>query len=426
LNGNYTLFIFFAFGNIENKTNPNHMKIFYLLVILFCSILKISAEDKDFETIIENNITGEKIKILYKIPTTPVKDQYKTNTCWSFSGISLLESELIRMGKGEFNLSEMYIVRLNYERKAIRYIRMHGKTNFAPGGETNDVTDVIDRFGIVPEEVYTGLKVNAEHHVHSEMDRVLQKYLDALLSDPQKELSPVWKEGFNCILDSYLGEVPENFVFQDKTYTPFSFAEYLGIDPSNYIMLTSFTHQPYYEPIVLEIPDNWSWAESYNVPLDVLVEVVDSALVKGYSVAWAADISENGFSFKNGMAIAPKTLYAPESDKENNRWLKKTDAERESIIFDLNNPVEELTVTPELRQQAFDNFSTTDDHGMHIVGLAEDKNGKTYYYIKNSWGEDNPYKGYQFVSKPYFQYKTISIMLNRSALPLHVIHDLSL
>lgn len=402
------------------------MKVIYLFVLLAFSFLKISAADKDIETIIENSKTGEKLRVYNKIPATPVKDQYKTNTCWSFSGISLLESELIRMGKGEFDLSEMFIVRYDYERKAIRYMRMHGKTNFAPGGETNDVTDVINHFGIVPEEVYTVLKVDALHHVHGEMDRVLQKYLDALLANPDKELSPVWKEGFNRLLDSYLGELPDKFTYHDTTYTPFSFAEYLDVDPSDYIMITSFIHHPYYEPVILEIPDNWSWAESYNVPLDVLVEIVDSALFKGYSVAWAADITEKGFSFKSGLALVPKTLYAPELEKERNKWLKKTEDEREDILFDLNNPIEELNVTPELRQYAFDNYSTTDDHGMHIVGLAQDKNGKYYYYIKNSWGDENPYDGYQFVSKPYFQYKTISIMLNKEALPLRVIHDLSL
>ncbi len=402
------------------------MKVFFLLFCIILSSFSISAGDKDIETFIENKSTGEKVRILTEIPATPVRNQFKTSTCWSFSALSLLESELLRMGKGEYDLSEMFIVRYNYERKASRYIRMHGKTNFAPGGEANDVTDVIDYFGIVPEEVYTGLKVNTELHVHGEMDRVLCKYVDAIVANPDKELSTVWKEGFDKVLDSYLGEMPENFEYNGTSYTPFSFAESLEINPSDYVMITSFMYQPYYESIILEIPDNWSWAKSYNVPLDVLEEIVDSAIYEGYSVAWATDISEEGYSFKNGLAIVPKVVYAPTSEKERNKWMKKPESERDDIIFNMNNPMEEVLVTPELRQEAFDNYSTTDDHGMHIIGLAQDKNGRFYYYVKNSWGEDNPYHGYIFVSKSYFQYKTISIMLNKAALPEHVIHDLSL
>ncbi len=288
------------------------MKVFFLFLCGILTYTSISAWDKDAETIIENKVTGDKIRILNNIQATPVRNQYKTSTCWSFSGLSLLESELLRTGKGEFDLSEMYIVRYNYERKASRYVRMHGKTNFAPGGEANDVTDVIDNFGIVPENVYTGLKVNTEIHVHSEMDKILLKYVDALVDEPEKELSPVWKEGFNKVLDSYLGEIPENFVYNGASYTPFSFAEYLEIDPSDYVMITSFSYRPYYESIILEIPDNWSWASSYNVPLDVLGEIVDSAIINGYSVAWAADVSEDGFSFKKGLSLAPKVLYTPE------------------------------------------------------------------------------------------------------------------
>ena len=402
------------------------MKLYFPIICLILGSFCISAGNNDFETFIENKNTGEKIRMVNTLPSTSVKNQYKSSTCWSFSTISLLESELLRMGKGEFDLSEMFIVRYNYERKASRYIRMHGKTNFAPGGESNDVTDIIDHFGIVPEQVYTGLKVNAELPVHGEMDKVLYKFVDAIVSNPDKELSPVWKDGFNKVLDSYLGELPEDFEYNGISYTPGSFAEYLGIDPSQYIMITSFTHLPFYESVILEIPDNWSWAKSYNVPLDVLEEIVDTALNKGFTVEWATDISEEGFNFKKGMAIAPKVIYAPASEREKSKWLKIPESERDDIIFNTNKPVEEVLVTPELRQEAFDNYTTTDDHGMHITGLAQDKNGQYYYYVKNSWGEDNPYDGYVFVSKPYFRYKTISVMLNKAALPEHVIHDLSL
>jgi bleomycin hydrolase len=373
------------------------------------------ASDDETKTVSNETTTNQKIQITKSIPSTPVKDQYKTSTCWSFSTVSLLESELIRSGKGEYDLSEMFIIHHDYERKAIRYVRMHGKSNFSPGGEANDVTDAISEYGIVPEQVYSGLRVNAEKHVHTEMDRVLEKYISTI-ADSDKELSTVWEEGFDRVLDSYLGEIPDSFIYEGKTYTSASFAASLGLQLDNYVMITSFMKYPYYEKVILEIPDNWSWASSYNVPLDVLESIVDTAINEGYSVAWAADISETGFSFKKGLALVPKILYAPESAREGNKWKKKSDDEKDELMFSLTDPVEEVQVTPEIRQQAFDDYTTTDDHGMHILGFAQDKNGRQFYYVKNSWGTDNPYNGYIYVSRPYFQYKTISIMLNKEAL----------
>jgi bleomycin hydrolase len=393
-----------------------------LFLLVFSFPLFAGINDTDAE--LNENEVGNKIQMIKEIPSTPVRDQYKTSTCWSFSGISLLETELIRMGKGVYDLSEMYIVRQNYEKKASRYVRMHGKTNFAPGGEANDVTDIYDEYGIVPEEVYTGLKVNESMHKHGEMDRILEKYVSAVVSD-NKEISPVWKEGFTKVLDAYLGEIPETFEFQGEEFTPQTFASYLGIVPDNYVMVTSFMHHPYYEPIVLEIPDNWSWEESFNVPLDIMEEIVDSAILKGYSVEWAADISEEAFSFSEGMALAPRSCYAEITGHNDNKWNKKPAAEKTKEIFSLSNPVEELNITPEIRQAAFDNYSTTDDHGMQILGLGQDKNGRTFYYVKNSWGTDNPYDGYIYVSKPYFQFKTISIMVNKNAIPSYILDKLS-
>lgn len=386
-----------------------------LIFILF--FFPVFAENDDPAHIDEEQNIGEKIQIVKEIPTTPVRDQYKTNTCWSFSGISLLETELIRMGKGQIDLSEMFIVRQNYERKADRYIRMHGKINFTAGGEVNDVTDAIADFGILPESVYSGLEVNNECYTHQEMDKVLEEYVNAVIQDPNKELSSAWMNGMQKVLDSYLGEPPETFIYEGNEYTPKSFAGFLGLELDNYVMLTSFIHQPYYELFILEVPDNWSWGKSYNVPLDELVQIVDSAIYNNYSVAWAADITEPGFSFTKGMALAPEVLYAPRSKRIAEKWNDKTKEEQEKLIFQNRKPVKEIEVTPEIRQIAFDNYSTTDDHGMHIVGIAEGREGKPFYYVKNSWGADNPYRGYLYVSQAYFKYKSISIMVNKDAIP---------
>lgn len=386
-----------------------------LIFIVIC--LSVVAENEEPLSNKEELASGERIHIIKSIPTTPVRDQYKTSTCWSFSGISLLETELIRMGKGEIDLSEMYIVRQNYERKADKYVRMHGKINFTPGGEVNDVTDVIADFGILPESVYSGLKVDEENHTHLEMDKVLEEYVNTLIQNPNNELSPVWLNGIRNVLDSYLGELPESFVYEGVEYSPKSFAKYLGLELDNYVMITSFIHQPYYESIILEVPDNWSWGKSYNIPLEELVQVVDSAIYRNYSVAWAVDNSEPGFSFEHGLAIVPEIVYAPRSERIAKKWENKSKEEKETMMFRNRKPVKELIVTAENRQLAFDNYSTTDDHGMHIVGIAEDKEGKTYYYVKNSWGDDNPYDGFLYVSQAYFKYKTISIMVHKDALP---------
>lgn len=385
----------------------------------------VSTANDHNSNILSNKVTGKETIIVKKIPATPVRDQYKTSTCWSFSGISLIESELIRTGKGEFDLSEMFIVRYTYERKAERYIRMHGKTNFAPGGETNDVTDVMKKYGIVPESIYTGLKHENGKYIHSEMDKTLHKYVESVVSDPGKIASD-WKSEYRKILDNYLGEVPDSFEYDGQVFTSSEFAGYLDINLNNYIMITSFMHSPYYEPVVLEIPDNWSWAASYNVPLDDFEQIVDSALFNGFSVAWAADISEAGFSFSKGMALAPEFLYSPELESEKKKWLKNSDHEKDNYIFKSGEIIKEVNVTAENRQAAFDNFSTTDDHGMHILGITSDDSGNNYYYVKNSWGSKNPYNGYMLVSKPYFRYKLICVMLSKDALSPEIKQKLSL
>ena len=369
-----------------------------LLLSLFGSQLFAQEE-------IRNRPDGNYVfSIVKDLATTEVKDQGSSGTCWSFSTVSFFESELIRQGKGRYDLSEMFVVRKAYETKAGLYLRMHGKSNFGPGGLFHDVNKVYSKFGMMPEAAYTGKTIDPDKHTHGEMDRLLLGMVQTLSGDIQNKLSPRWKAAVSAVLDAYLGTVPETFEYEGESYTPQSFADHLGLDPAEYVELTSFTHQPYYEETVLEVPDNWDWHRMWNVPLDELIGTARHALKENYTVAWDADVSERTFSHRNGVAVIPETNYSAMSQAAR------------SELFD--SPQPEKQITPELRQASFDDFSTTDDHLMHIVGLATDQQGSPYFMVKNSWGQDsNQCGGYLYVSEAYYRYKTIHIMIHKDALP---------
>ena len=341
------------------------------------------------------------------MPATPVKDQNNTNTCWAFSGLSMLESELLKLGKGSFDLSEMFIVRRVYQEKAIKYVRMHGTIGFAGGGAFNDVTDAISKYGVVPEKVYTGLKKDENGYDHISMDSLLRAYVDGVVINQSGVLPDDWFQGFNHILDSCLGIVPESFMMNGKSYTPQTYAETLSLKLNNYVLLSSFSHHPLYEKFIIELPDNWSWGEVYNISIEELTDVIDHALNNGFTVAWAGDVSEKDFSRTNGVAVVTIDESAETSfNLSEDQTLNQT------------GPVNEKQISAELRQKAFDNYATTDDHGMHIIGIATDKYGQEFYIVKNSWGTDSgPHKGYYFVSKAYVRYKTTTLMVNKDALP---------
>ena len=323
------------------------------------------------------------------LQAAPVEDQCKTSTCWSYSTLSLLESELIRLGKGQYNLSQMYVARCAYTEKAKTYLRMNGNHSFDQGGEGWDIPNIVAKYGIVPESVYTGLKNGATRHDHSEMIAVLKGYMSALVKREPGTYSENWLPGFEGILDAYLGPIPKEFSYEGKTYTPQSFANFLGLNMKDYVALTSFTHHPDYSNFVIEIPDNWSMDRVYNLPLDEFTNAVKSALNKGYTVAWAADVSEKGFSFRDGLAIVPADESTIKKIGNDNAGFNDAGAKKEGNAF--SQPVAELNITPELRQAAFDKQTTTDDHGMHIVGMSTEKNGSTYFLVKNSWGTGNSY-----------------------------------
>ncbi len=329
----------------------------------------------------------------------PVTNQYRSGTCWSFGGLSFFESEMIRLGMPAINLSEMYIVRHAYEMKAQRYLSMQGKFQFGPGGQFHDVIKVAKKHGFMRESDYNGNPVANGKPVHAELDAITKSMVKVAVKNPNKKLSDSWWPAFTATLDAYLGEVTEATDKKAKETL-----KETGLNLDDYIEITSFTHLGAYEKEILFIPDNWAMAAYYNVPLEDLVNIVDNALEKGFTVAWDADVSERGFSFKNGLAVIPETPWS-EMDKE----------QRDTIF---NSVLKERDITPEMRQASFQNYTTTDDHLMHITGKCTNQNGNTFYYTKNSWGSNrNACGGFLYTSENYLKLKTIAIMVHKDAIP---------
>lgn len=353
-----------------------------------------------------------------ELKITPVKNQNRTGTCWCFSTLGFLESELLRMGKGEYDLSEMYIVNHSYKDKADKYVRLHGYLNFAQGGSFYDVLYAWKHYGVVPEEVMTGLQYGEDIHAHSEMEQAATAYVSTIVKNPNRKLTTSWKKGFDGIIDAYLGELPTTFTYKGKQYTPMSFAQELGLNPDDYVSLTSFTHHPFYTAFPIEVQDNWRWSDSYNLPLDEFMQVFDNAINTGYSIAWGADVSEKGFT-RNGIAVAPDIESMERSGSDQDRWLGLSQKEKDDEIKKMvENPgSKELTITQEMRQKDYDNYQTTDDHGMQIYGIAKDQTGKKFYMVKNSWGTDSKYKGTWYVSEAFVAYKTMNIIVHKDAIP---------
>lgn len=384
-------------------------KLFVLSVSL---LMAWSAWGQDKDT------SGYQFSVVKELPVTSVKNQGNAGTCWSFSGVGFLESELIRMGKGEHDLSEMYIVRRNYADKAQKYVRLHGSLNFAQGGSFADVVETIDEYGVIPEDLYKGLSYGEDGHKHGELSEILTGYVKAVEKNSNRRLSTAWFNGFNGVLDAYFGSVPTEFEYNGKKYTPQSYAKSLGLESGNYISLTSFTHHPFYVPFAIEIPDNWRWALSYNLPIDDLMRVFDAAIESGYSIAWASDVSEIGFT-RNGIALIPDEDAPENAGSDQAHWLGLSQNERMNQLRTKvdQGPLKEKTITQEMRQISYDNYETTDDHGMQIYGIAKDQNGTKFYMVKNSWGEAGKYKGFWYASESFVKYKTMSIVIHKDALP---------
>lgn len=361
--------------------------------------LKLNASDKSKENF--------KFTEQINLGTTSVKTQGSSGTCWSYSTNSFLESEMIRLGKQPVELSQIYSARNVYVEKGINYVRMHGAVTLGDGGALHDVINMYKKYGTVPREVYTGLNYGTDKNKFAEMAALIEGVLAAVVKNPNGELTPNWQKAYTAVIDSYLGQVPDNFTFKGKNYTPQTFAkEVVGINPDEYIEMSSFTTSPYYQKTTMMVPDNWSFDQVYNVKVNDMTDVIDNALKKGYTVAWATDVSEKSFSWKNGVAYVPTKKYDDMT------------ADEKADMF--NGPKPEPEITAEMRQAAFDNYQTTDDHGMHIIGLAKDQSGKEYYIVKNSWGETNDYKGFLFVTKNFVKYKTTALMVNKGGIPTEI------
>ena len=351
------------------------------------------------------------------VPATPVKNQAATGTCWCFATTSFMESELLRMGKGTYDLSEMFIVRQKYMNQLQDNYLRRGNGNIGQGSLSHTFMNAYRQVGIVPEEVYTGINYDSERHNHSEMVRYMHAIADVAVKTKQR--SPEYDKLIANLFDTYLGKLPEKFTYKGKEYTPKSFAESLGLNMDDYIELTSFTHHPYYVKFDVEVPDNWEHSLMYNLPLDEMMETVDYALTNGYTVCWDGDVSEKGFSFTNGVAINPEVKKVEDlSNTDRARFEKLGEKERLEEVFKFERPYPEINVTPEVRQAGFESFVTTDDHLMHLTGIAKDQNGTKYYITKNSWGTDrNKFGGYLNMSESFVRAKTIYVMVHKDAIP---------
>ena len=376
-----------------------------LMAAAFFAATQVQAQDNLINAlkgnVSDNSKEGFKFTEVINLGRTSIKDQGSSGTCWSYSGNSFLESEMIRMGKDPVEISQIYTARNTYVEKAKNFVRLHGKQAQGDGGQLHDVLTIFRKYGAVPYEVYTGLPEGQTRNNFSEMSPILQSITESVAKS--KKPTANWLKAFTGAMDSYLGEVPENFQYKGKTYTPRTFADQvIGINPDDYVGISSFEEHELYKPFVLLIPDNWSFESFYNVKINDLTDIIDHALSKGYTVAWATDVSEKTFSWKNGVAFVPE------------KPIEKMTKEEVDNLF--NGPKPEAKITAQQRQAAFDNYETTDDHGMHIVGLVKDQTGKEYYIVKNSWGATNDYQGYMYATKEFVRYKTISLMLHKKAL----------
>lgn len=387
-------------------------------VVLFTALLLSSS--LCFSQKNDSNSGYEYTKII-DLKHTPVKDQAKSGTCWSFATVSFIESELLRMGKGENDLSEMFFVYNAYREKGERYVRFHGTSNLGPGGQAHDVFRIMKAKGLVTQDKYPGLYQGEQKHDHGELDAVLTGFLKAVVANEGGKISPVWSTAFKAILESYLGIPPQEPAILATNDKKLDYSMTLGINPDDYIEITSYMHHPFYSSFVLEVPDNWAGASYFNVPVDELVKIINYSLENGYTVCWDGDVSDRGFSHANGLAIIPEIQPVSNEGTEMAKWEKMSDREKIDLAYNFKELRSEKVISQEMRQQVFDNFQTTDDHLMHFVGTVKDQTGKTYFVTKNSWSDkSNSMGGYLNMSEAYVRLNTIAILVHKNAVPSYI------
>ena len=354
-----------------------------------------------------------------EMPITSIKDQNRSGTCWAYSTLSFFESEILKKTGKTYDLCEMFIANKDYMERAILTVRMHGDSQFSQGGSAEDVLDIIKAYGICPENAMPlpGTLQGDSLANFNEFFSVMEPYVDAVAKNKAKKISNQWREGLQGILDAYLGKCPETFTYEGKTYTPQSFAASLGLDWNDYVSITSYSHHPFYTQFAVEVQDNWRWGLSYNVPMDEMMRIIDNALENGYTVAWGGDVSEDGFTRK-GLGIAYDTKAVQSlTGSDAAKWLRLSSSQKTEKFDSLGVNAPEIVPTQEKRQERFDNWELTDDHGMHIYGIAKDQNGKEYYMVKNSWGEYGDYKGTWYMTKAFVAHNTMDFLINKNAIP---------
>lgn len=389
--------------------------LFAAVLIALAATSNVSAQDDLMNKVKANQSANSKDHFTFtdviNLENTSVKDQGSSGTCWSYSGNSFIESEMIRMGKKPVELAQIFTARNAYVEKGKMYVKMHGAVTLGEGGAFHDVMNMYKKYGTVPRSAYSGLQEGQTRNNFSEMSKMSESVLASVIKNDK--LSENWVKAYTSVIDTYLGEAPTEFTYEGKKYTPKTFADQVvGVKAEDYVEISSLKEYPYYNKFTLLVPDNWSFDQVYNVKMDELVETVDNALKNGYTVAWAGDVSEKGFSWKNGVAFVPEIDFA------------QMTTEQKAEMF--NGPKAEKKVTEDDRQKAFDNYETTDDHGMHITGVAKDQNGKEYYIVKNSWGLSNDYKGYMYMTKEFMKYKATGIMVHKNAVPKAIAKKLAI
>lgn len=360
--------------------------------------------------------------IVKENPITSVKDQNRSGTCWAYSTLSYFESEILKNTGKTYDLCESFVANKDYMDRAVQVVRYHGDMQFAQGGSAYDVYYVLKNYGICPEDAmpFPGSLYGDSLNNFNEFFSLLEPYVDGIATSKASKISGQWKVGFQGILDAYLGKCPENFTYEGKNYTPKSFMSSLGLNMDDYVTITSYTHHPFYTQYVVEVQDNWRNPASYNLPMDEMMQIIDNAVMNGYTVAWGGDVSEPGFT-RDGLAYmidAKKMQSLQGSDMA--RWLGLSPAKRRNLIDSLGCNVPEVQATQEMRQERFDNWELTDDHGMLIYGIAKDQNGKEYYMVKNSWGETGKYKGTWYMTKTFIAANTMDYMVNKNAIPANI------